>query len=158
MLKIIIDTNVILQMVYSPRSIDKSAARKLFDVVAGDRLKAYSCDIFYGETSRIIHTDPKLSRAKAPYVDYRLNEIMNHTCNMPMDSVNKERMNFSWDPRNKYSINENDVYLAVMASLTKAKYVITNDRPFIDAFNDTYSLSETSACSPKKFLSMEKIF
>ena len=158
MLKAIIDTNVILQMIYSPKPINKSASRRLFDIVASDQLKAYWCDIFSGETLRIMHTDPKLSKAKPQYIDYRLNEIINHMDNIPMDNVNKERIKFSWDPGDKYDINENDIYLAAMAFITGAKYIITNDRPFTNAFNDTYSLSETIACSPGKFLSIEKIF
>lgn len=156
MLKIIIDTNVLLQMLYSPKSVEKSASRKVYDLVVSDTINAYWCDIFSGETIRIASTDPKLSKVKKPYLDTRLTELMNHMENVKMDTVNKVRATVKWEPEKyNYKVNENDVYLVVMAILTKSKYIITNDNEFTEAYNNTFCEKNSIVCTPRKFLSLE---
>lgn len=145
-------------MLYSPKSTKQSASRKIYDLLISDQLDAYWCDIFSGETVRIANTDPKLGQVKTPYLNSRFSELLNHMNDVKMDDVNKFKISLNWDPRNEYKVNENDIYLAVLAAITKSKYIITNDREFIDAFNNTYDNRIAVACNPQKFLSLEKIF
>ncbi|KPV47302.1 hypothetical protein SE19_01645, partial [Acidiplasma aeolicum] len=141
MLRIVIDTNVILAMLYSHKSINISPSRKIYDLLVSDQLDAYWCDIFSGETIRIASTDPKLSKVKPPYFNSRFEEILNHMNDVKMDDINKVKLSLNWDPRDRYKINENDIYLAILAAITKSKYIITNDKKFIDAFNNTFENS-----------------
>ncbi len=157
-LKIVIDTNVILAMLYSHKSTDISPSRKIYDLLISDQLDAYWCDIFSGETVRIASTDPKLSKVKGPYFNSRFEELLNHMNDVKMDYANKLKSSLNWDPRDAYKINENDIYLAVLASITKSKYIITNDKEFIDAFNNTFENRTALACNPRKFISIEKLF
>jgi len=123
-----------------------------------DTINAYWCDIFSGETIRIASTDPKLSKVKKPYLDARLTELMNHMYNVKMDAANKARATVRWDPEKyNYKVNENDVYLAVMAMLTKSKYIITNDNEFKEAYDKTFCEKTSIVCTPRKFLSLEKL-
>jgi predicted nucleic acid-binding protein len=145
-------------MLYSPKSSKIIASRKIYDLVISDTVDAYWCDIFSGETIRISSTDPKLSRVKKPYFDARLTELLNHMNNIKMDNVNKVRLSLKRDPGDSYKINENDIYLAVMAVITKAKYIMTEDTQFTNAYNNTFEERCGIACAPKKFLSIEKFF
>ncbi|MCL4312459.1 MAG: PIN domain-containing protein [Candidatus Thermoplasmatota archaeon] len=156
MLKIIIDTNVILAMLYSHKSVNVSASRKIYDLLISDRLDASWCDIFSGETVRIANTDPKLSKVKKPYFEARFTELLNHMNDISMDKVNKTRLSIAWDPRDKYNINENDIYLAVIAEITKSRYILTKDKAFMDAYNNNFDNKIALACTPEKFLSLEK--
>ena len=158
MLKVVIDTNVILPMLYSPKSIKISASRKIYDLLISDQIDAYWCDIFSGETIRIANTDEKLRKAKPSYFNSRLVELLNHLNNVRMDDVNEFKTTLNWDPRNSYKINENDIYLAVLAGITKSRYIITSDNNFIDAYNDTFPGRNAYACPPSKFISIEKFF
>ena len=72
-----------------------------------------------------------------------------------MDEVNKFKVPLNWDPRDSYKINENDIYLAVIATMTKSKYIITYDKAFIEAYSKTFPDKTGVACDPGKFISLE---
>ena len=72
--------------------------------------------------------------------------------------VKKHKISINWFPDIKYNVNENDIYLAVVAEFTKSKYIITQDQGFTDAYNDTFPNKNAYACSPRKFISLEKFF
>ena len=158
LIKVVIDTNVMLPMLYSPKSIEVSSSRKIYDLLISEQIDAYSCDIFYGETLRIATSDPKLRKVKAEYFNSRVDELFNHINNVRMDDVNKHKISINWFPDIKYNVNENDIYLAVVAEFTKSKYIITQDQGFTDAYNDTFPNKNAYACSPRKFISLEKFF
>ncbi len=151
-MKIVLDTSVVLNAVYSSKSSASTSSRRIFDLLISGELEVFTCDVFLGEILRVVSTDPKLSKVKPPYLEARIDEYLKHTIVVSIEEVNKVRMSPNFQLFKNGTMNENDMYLIALSIAKKVEYLLTYDK-------DVKAISVATPLSivdPAEFLHLER--